>query len=517
MKNILFVISILLSLWLTSCYEDKGNYTYGDKQAIRIDGLEESYSGVSGVDTLKITPVIVSDKNIVHYEWGIYDVSVATFEEIMLDSVAELCYPIGLPQGVYTLLFRVTDEQGYTEVATTQLSITTAYTEGWLVLKELDNNTELDLYPPGKEPAQDLFSKLYGRALRGKPVGLSMFSVHNFHDTSGTAVRNGFVIFPISEEESPMIRLSDMQWVYDFEDMLYEGPQNGEKALNYVFGANYFKGMITDQYARCSQTNGPPGAPGKWGVPAIAQTEIKLSRYIACTASYVYSTVMYDDLNGAFLQMDNFGTTVNLYKSTDKDKVPVKPFGLNCRLVYMKQTGKRNVAYAILEHKESHERYVFTINTESSRNANPIVAVDTLSAGLKINQASIFSVNGDLPYIYYAVGNECYLYDISTRTEEKINLVNADPTTVNDGDEEITLVEHIYWRGTPVASQWDYFIVATHANGYYKLYLHKTRAGRPDFSEKVTLYQGEGKVAAIHYAMPKMGGVMVSLTYYPYN
>lgn len=513
MKQILYVILVLFPFWLASCYEDKGNYTYGNKQPIQIDGLEESYSGISGIDTLKITPVISSDEYIVHYEWVVYDENVANSKETTLDSVAELRYPIALPQGGYTLLFRVTDDEGYTETAVSRLEVSTAYSEGWLVLKELEGNTELDLYPSGKGPAQDLFSKLYGRTLRGKPVGLSIFSAHNFRDTSGAAVRNGFVIFPISEEESPMIQLSDMQWVYDFEDMLYDEPLGEERVLNYGFGGNAFVGMITDGYARCNQTNGPPGSPGKWGGPAIAPTEIRPSRYIACTDF----TVMYDNLNGQFLQMDNFGNNIYVYKSTDKDKVSVKPFGLNCQLVYMKQTSKTNVAYAILEHKESHERYIFTIDTKGSRNQNPITAVDTLDAGLKINEASIFSVNGNLPYIYYAIGNECYLYDISRRTEEKINLVNADPAATNDGTEEITLVEHIYWWENDVMSRWDYFVVATHANGHYKLYLHKTRAGKPDFSEKVTLYQGEGKVAAIHYAMPKMGGMRVNLTYYPYN
>ena len=513
MKNILYVILMLLPWCFISCYEDLGNYTYGNKQAIRIDRLEESYSGVAGIDTLKISPVIISDKNVVRYEWSVYDPNVPVSDEIKLDSVAELRYPIVLPQGVYTLLFRVTDEEGYTETAVSQLDVATAYSEGWLVLKELEGNTELDLYAPEKGVAPDLFSRLYGRSLRGKPVGLAMFPSHNFHDTSGTAVSNGFVIFPISEEESPMIRLSDMQWVYNFEDMLYEGPQDGERVLNYAFGGRDFAGMITDQYARSINKMGPPGSPGKWGVPAVAQTEIRPSRYIACAGA----TVMYDDLNGQFLELERFGTAVSVYKSTDKDKVSVKPFGLNSKLVYMKQTAKQNVAYALLEHNESRERYVFTINTGASRNVNPIVAVDTLTADLKINQASLFTVNGDLPYLYYAVGNECYLYDVSTQKEEKMDLINTDPLAPNDGTEEITLVEHIYWKGMPATSQWDYFIVATHADGRYKLYLHKTRGGRPDLSEKVTLYRGEGKVAAIHYAMPKMGGMMVTLTNYPYN
>ena len=90
MKSILFVISILLSLWLTSCYEDKGNYTYGNKQAIRIDGLEESYSGVSGIDTLRITPGIVSDKSIQHYEFVVYNPLLSVSDEITLDSTADL-------------------------------------------------------------------------------------------------------------------------------------------------------------------------------------------------------------------------------------------------------------------------------------------------------------------------------------------------------------------------------------------------------------------------------------------
>lgn len=257
------------------------------------------------------------------------------------------------------------------------------------------------------------------------------------------------------------------------------------------------------------------GGAGKWGAPALVPSdEIRPSKYVAYSTTYSYVTMLYDNLNGAFLNMNNFGSSADRYKSTYKDKVSVKPFDLPCQMIYMKQTSKSNVAYAVLEHKENRERYVFTLNTEESKNQNPIVAIDTLDAGLKINEAFEFTLNGNLPYLYYSIGNECYLYDISLQREEKVDLAFANSLTANDGSEEITLLEHIYWNDT---DPWEYFVVATYANGRYKLYLYPIHGGRPDVTGNVVMYEGEGKVAAIHYVMPEMKLGLVNTTYYPYN
>ena len=511
MKNLIYLILMLSTIGMVSSYKDLGNYTYGDKSAIQIDSVRETYAGMSGIDTLRIEPVITSERPIARCEWQAYNLALPAGEIYVLDSTENLSYPIGLPQGTYKLLFNVTDVDGYTEVEESELTITTAYSEGWYVLKGVGEETELDLYPTGKSPAQDLVSKLYGRKLQGKPVGLSIFPKHNFRDTSGTALRNEFAIFPISENESPMLRLQDMQWVYDFEDLLYEGPQDGEKPLKYVYGGSDFKAMITDTYARCSQTNGPPGAPGKWGAPAVTDLPLQLSPYVAYSALGTMVTVMYDNLNGQFLRMDYFGSNAYQYKSknSDGEETAIKPFDLNSTMLYMKQSALAN-AYAVLEHNDSHERYVFEINTRSSREVNPIVAADTVAVDLKMNQAKLFGLHENLPYLYYVVDGECYLYDMDLQKEESLNLASR------MGNEEITFIEHIYWRGVP-ADQWDYLVVATHNNGHYKVYLYPTRGGRPDLTQEARCLEGEGRVCAVHYVCPQMSSSILFKSDYPYN
>lgn len=518
MKQILHIILVSFPFWLASCYEDKGNYTYRDKQPIQIDSIAESYQGMSGIDTLRISPVIVSQNPIARYEWSVYKATEHVTEEIVLDSVsAELCYPIALTQGIYTLLFKVTDDEGYTEIATTEFDVRTEFSEGWLVLKELDGNTDLDLYPTGKNPAYNLFSKLYGQPLQGKPVNLSMYPKAMYSDSEGKPGKGGFAIFPISEEESPLIQLSDMQRIFNFDELFYEGPQDGEKALKYLYlGFSAGTSMITDRYARANQTLGAAGS-GKRGAPAVtSKNENRFSKF-AIADSYSGRTIMYDELNGDFLTMAYFGSSADIFTPPATDKMPVKPFGLNCRMVFMKGNCKNiTEGYAVLEHKENRERYVFEMKKlYGSMSSNPISAVDTLSADLKINEASVFSLHGTLPYLYYAVGNDCYLYDAVNRMEEKLDLINTDKDAPFDGNEEITAVEHIFWNGG--APKWEYLVVATHADGHYKLYLYPLRGGRPDLSEKVILHQGEGKAAYIHYAMPKMGSGYISLSYYPYN
>lgn len=512
MKNLIYLIlTILLSVWMTSCYKDLGNYTYGDKPPIQIDSLRETYAGMSGIDTLRITPIITSERPVVRYLWQAYNAGIPGSEVYVLDSTENLAYPIGLPQGTYKLWFNVTDVDGYTEIAESELTITTAYSEGWLLLKEVEEDTELDLFSTGKAPAHDLMSKLFGRRLQGKPVGLSIYPKHNFRDTSDKALRNEFAIFPISEEESPMLRLQDMQWVYDFADMLYEGPQDGEKPLKYVYGGSDFKTMVTDTYARCSQTNGPPGAPGKWGTPAITDVPIQLSPYVGYIALGSCVTVMYDNLNGQFLRMDQFGNYAYQYKSknAEGEEMFIKPYDLNSTMLFMKQSST-NAAYAVLEHNDSHERYIFEIDSKSSREVNPIVKADTASGDLKMNQAKMFGVHENLPYLYYAVGNECYLYDMDLQKEENLGLASR------MGNEAVTLIEHIYWRGDPV-NQWDYLVVATHANGHYKVYLYPTRGGRPDLTQEARCLEGEGRVHALHYVNPRMSSGVLFTSNYPYN
>ncbi len=72
MKKIKYLFLLLLfTSVIFSCYEDKSNYDYVSVSDIVIEGLEDTYSKITLVDTLKINPQITSSytENELEYFW----------------------------------------------------------------------------------------------------------------------------------------------------------------------------------------------------------------------------------------------------------------------------------------------------------------------------------------------------------------------------------------------------------------------------------------------------------------
>lgn len=219
--------------------------------------------------------------------------------------------------------------------------------------------------------------------------------------------------------------------------------------------------------------------------------------------------LFYDNRNGQFLGLDQFNVLSRFKNNAPQDQVrPVEPFGLDCRMVYMKQAKAGQNAYAVMEHNDTKVRYLFKIQSDMSMSTetNPIISVDTLPADLHIYQAENFTVSENSIYLYYHAGNQVYAYDILSRTEKPLDL----PL----GDEEITMLDYLYWRVVPVRNQWSYFVLATYSGSQYKVYLYPTRGDLPDLSSDPVCYEGEGKVRDIQYVNPKMS---TNLSWYPYN
>lgn len=59
MKNILFLATLFITMVLSACFDDKGNYDYREINELSITGLpEELQVKYRNVDTLRATPVI---------------------------------------------------------------------------------------------------------------------------------------------------------------------------------------------------------------------------------------------------------------------------------------------------------------------------------------------------------------------------------------------------------------------------------------------------------------------------
>lgn len=502
MKYIL--IGILMVLVATSCYEDLGNYDYGNKTSIQVDSIKNLYEAYSG-DTLRIVPQISSYSDVVSYEWSIYDSLQPTGEVTVLSNEKDLSYPVYLPQGIYQLEYKVTDADGYTQITSTVLSVITTYSEGFYVLKEIESNSDLDLYPSSTDPVPDLILNIEGKRMQGLPVDLFVSPNHKYIDSTNTAQTKS-VLFPITEEETRMMQIEDMTTIFNYEDFFYELPEEKEQPTFFVYGT-FGRILLTERNAYTYNLSGPSSS-GKYSDHAAyinGNTGMEPAPYIAMR-NMERNATFYDNLNGQFLLINGSFNTLSQFRNAapDGETRPVPPFGLNCRMVYMRQPKSTANPYAIMENTDNGERYIFTLDNYylGSNTRNPIAQVDTLPQDLHIYQAENFTVSENSFYIFYNVGSQLYSYNIDLNRESAVNL--------DLGGEEICMIDYLFWRRDP---QWAKFIVGTFDGENYKIYLFDTRSDLPDATVTPTVYEGTGKPKAIHYVSP----YAVQTTQYPYN
>ncbi len=139
------LFAALFVLVAGSCYRDRGNYDYSDINEITIGA--RGFEGVdyrlrSGVDVLRINPDIRASldpdfRGSYEYEW------VATGQvrnpgvRTVIARTRDLEYAVELPSDEYVLSLRITDPAtGLMFSRRTELSVSTAYTRGWLVATE---------------------------------------------------------------------------------------------------------------------------------------------------------------------------------------------------------------------------------------------------------------------------------------------------------------------------------------------------------------------------------------------
>lgn len=137
------------------CYGDKGNYDYRDINEVVIgaQGFEGTdYRLRSGIDVLKITPELHAtlDPDFTgdySYEWVVVGQVNNPGERTTIARTRNLDYAVDLPSDEYQLLLRVTDPTtGLMFSRRTTLSVSTAYTRGWLVAAEDESqNTVVDM------------------------------------------------------------------------------------------------------------------------------------------------------------------------------------------------------------------------------------------------------------------------------------------------------------------------------------------------------------------------------------
>ena len=116
-KKISYILTLLvLVVFASSCYDDKGNYDYVEISKVTTTGLEESYSKIAFQDVLHIEPTVTSDRagDEFEYLWTLNltkgSGTTSQIIKIELDTIGYervLDFPVNVNQGYYDLTLPV--------------------------------------------------------------------------------------------------------------------------------------------------------------------------------------------------------------------------------------------------------------------------------------------------------------------------------------------------------------------------------------------------------------------------
>lgn len=513
-KRICNILSFCtLVLLVTACYEDKGNYDYHEISEIEIAGLEKNYTKTSYQEVLHLEPVVTAtggDSDF-DYLWtlNLAKSSATTSEriKIKLDTIGTdriLDFPVNLKQGHYEVTLRITNKSNQLVIyQVIPLNVVTKYSEGFYLLKDMGNSTDLDLHLTDTTVVTDIFLKTEGRHLPDAPVSLGLDPGYCYIDENTGEHVITKTITICTENDVRISNVEDMSTIYTHKTMFLSPDEPQEKPY-YIWRNILGVGYLSSKGAYFSTQGTWQGqlGSGKFGYPAYVGNE---QSPVQPNRNGVFSDEVgfcfFDELQGRFLLLVYTGLLYTYSDlNEDYEETEYKPNGIKHHLKFFGRNflNKENRGYALFEDATtSGKHYIYQMRLNAKLH-NPIEKVTEVTASSKLNGANLYATNElTAKVMYFVHNNRLYMYDLENNTEETLS-----PAGMSK-DEEITYIGNRYWVNMQDNSgnkegNFDYLAFATYKNGKYKVYLYEILGGKP-YGEPVRILEGEGKVVKIQY------------------
>lgn len=449
----------VLPLLITSCYEDKGNYTYTVPDEVTIT-LPERIAALTNAGYIEFTPTVVSklDGEIKadnpDYEFGAkINYSHKNDEdqtELWLDIDEEktmsVKYFAAVPANDYKLWYTVTNKKtGVTYSAMGTVSIGSTTYNGWMVLS---NNG-----PQNKARLDNIFTNAEGNPqcaydLLGPDapeitdaVGLHFYpSIYSTNDVFGKqesvyllSHSGSYRLLNSTLVTRPEYSIKNLEYILNPEEM----PGEPIAMANVYVYSNSASGklLLTDAgnlYKISSNTAGtcfedPINTENGSITPAY-----KLAPFIGVGMNRPGNSataLLYDETNKRFLYWYVYdAATLKPCKEPDSDaKFSYSP-GMD--LIYMESTRfASNVVYNIMR-DNAGERHIYAINMSGFGNPTQEAVYDNITAP-HFNDADKFAFHSQYPFMFYAYGDRIYCYNLTTgQVLDEISLPGEEITRI---------------------------------------------------------------------------------------
>ncbi|MFV0345875.1 MAG: PKD-like family lipoprotein [Bacteroidales bacterium] len=480
-KNILAVI--FLTLLLSSCYKDIGNYDYDDEELITIDGLKEKYSGVAMVDTIDISPTVSSTDPNAEFEYLWYMFELEKTGKVNCDTIAytkDLNYLISKSHQEWQLVFEATNTNtGLKKMVTSNLKINTEFTQGWYVLKDDGTNSDLDMFTVRDtivpvSVAPNVYSRINGKGFDGKAKTISFFSTFGW--ASFGVVTEQRLLAIASEKDVSLASIKTMEEYKGTENM-FLGNTPSVMDMGFIGLSGYMYNYIIND-GKLHYIYGFMPGDGSFSLPLarnLAYDEYHLSDYVLLGVNYNF---FFDDISSKFVTHNDIATELAEIGLTSTEANVIS----NKKMLYMGLLQDNPDIYpvAVVEDKtDSNIKYIFRVKNNNDGTLEAL-DVEAIHSSSKLFNATKMTVSHDNLILYFVVGNELWSRNLLSGLEQHQYTAPA--------GEDITMIRHRKYTNSDNDPQfsYNYIIVATSDGSNYTVNFFSKRAGNlketPDFS-----------------------------------
>ncbi|MBO9631639.1 MAG: hypothetical protein J7578_00880 [Chitinophagaceae bacterium] len=416
---------LLISLLITACRKDLGNYDYQAINQCEILNIGEEYTVLRGgaleiIPQLSFTQDKTGNKDNYSYKW-----MVASAQAIVLSEQPALHEVINLPAQTeaYTAYYVVTEKStGVMWRKQFRIRVSTNIADGWLVLSEVNNKARLDYlnYVNSGQPYQlytDILSQQSGPVLDGHPQFVSFYyRIDAFSNVRGKSVvvgtdKSTYIINTQANTFTSYMNLPDAMSVY------YPAPYYAKTVKPIYASRSYMYdnlGQLTYEYPTVGT------AYGRVVNRTITGEKINISPIYAEGIQSSLYVLMYDVVNKRFVQHKE-GDDVSSVPVPLAGPEPPKfdPGNMGMDLLYMCATNAvSQQTYAVLKNPAGK---VFLARIQCNESVFlPLAFDDITTYAPMMAQATQFAIEHSQGYLMYVVGSKLYRYNPYDHSNEMV-------------------------------------------------------------------------------------------------
>lgn len=463
MKNKIFWLGVLSTLLCWSCINDEGNYEYQDVASVapvEISGLPDDTT-FKVLETITLTPELKGLNEETNYEFTWYTYPPGATGIPVRDTLGrdrnltfKMMYGAGERR---EMIYEVKDTKtGIAVYKRINFSGVSNYGQGWMILKDEDNQTDVDfVFPDGTQEENILYKntriKLKGTAL--KAVNQTYGYSHQFEKEDGSLETKENLRAWHILSSSDMVSLNpDNLTVYKtFEEEFYRAPETRAPQDFYEYGGDlYLLNAGTVHTLSSSSAN-----IGKLGLPKFGDANV-----FPKLAVMMQNLFGFSNETKSFVACMIYDTDLSHFKEAD-DNSPVKisPSNMDADLIALLQrtsdwSGSK--AWALMKSITGKEEY-YLADMILYDKEYPFVDFDVISPDRALLHADVYAAN-DLNSIWFAKGNVLSYYTKGTSDVESDEVTDIYPFPAG---------ETITWMQQ---NESKYLLVLTSNAGKWKFY-----------------------------------------------